>query len=135
MDLKKIFFIVVLTGITAMAVAQTIEDYSRSAVYNANIGNYKAAIEEYDKLIEIDRQNCKAYNSRGVLRETCGDYKGALEDYTSAIYANSEFELAYFNRAMLYVFLLKYDQACIDIRKAKELGHKKADNALIQFCK
>ena len=47
--------------------------------------NYKDAIEDYTKAIEIDPNNVFAYRLRADSKCKLGDYLGAIDDYTKAI--------------------------------------------------
>ena len=47
--------------------------------------NYKGAIEDYTKAIEINPSNALGYRERGRAKEKLEDYQGAIDDYTKAI--------------------------------------------------
>ena len=42
--------------------------------------NYKGAIEDYTKAIEIDPSNAFSYLERGRAKEKLEDYQGAIDD-------------------------------------------------------
>ena len=44
--------------------------------------DYKGAIADYTKAIEIDPNYADAYNNRGIAKDELKDYKGAIADYT-----------------------------------------------------
>ena len=53
-------------------------------------GDLDAAIQDYDKAIELDPQYAKAYNNRGNARYDQGDLDAAIQDYTKAIELNPQ---------------------------------------------
>jgi len=63
-----------------------VEQMDATAYYNRGnskreVDDYKGAIEDYDKAIELNPKFANAYNSRAIAKIFLGDYKGAFEDY------------------------------------------------------
>ena len=54
-------------------------------VRNERSGNYKEAIDDWTRAIELNPKNKLAYNSRAIAKSNSGDIKGAIEDYTKGI--------------------------------------------------
>lgn len=48
-------------------------------------GDFKGAIRDFTKAIELNPDNVEAYANRGVAREASGDVQGAKDDYTKSI--------------------------------------------------
>lgn len=46
-------------------------------------GDYKGALEEFNKAAESDPKNAGAFSGRAISKEQLGDYKGALDDYAT----------------------------------------------------
>ena len=46
---------------------------------------YKDAITDYDKVIELNKQYTIAYSNSGEAKEKLGLYKEAIEDYNKAL--------------------------------------------------
>ncbi|WP_320664884.1 tetratricopeptide repeat protein [Prochlorococcus sp. MIT 1223] len=57
--------------------------YFNRAIIKQRLGDYKDALADFDKTIEIDPDLfCeKPYEKRGQLKEMLGDYEGAIADY------------------------------------------------------
>jgi tetratricopeptide (TPR) repeat protein len=53
------------------------------------------AIADYNKAIELNSTNPRAYNNRGVTQFDKGDWDGALSDYNRAIELDSTFYAPY----------------------------------------
>ena len=64
------------------------EAYNNRAVAKERTGDYKDAIADYDKAIEINPKFAEAYYNRGIAKESTGDYKGAIADWGKAIELN-----------------------------------------------
>jgi len=62
-----------------------LDSYSTSAYNNRGsakieLKDYKSAIKDFNKAIELDPNNATAYCNRATLRRDLKDYKGAIED-------------------------------------------------------
>ena len=69
-----------------------IDMYRIKGVSNQRIGNRKAAISDYSKIIDIDSENYFAWHSRGSMKYKTGDMDGALEDAKKAVELDSSHE-------------------------------------------
>ncbi|HML85044.1 MAG TPA: hypothetical protein PKE52_07785, partial [Bacteroidales bacterium] len=61
-------------------------------------------------------------------------WAGAESDYSAAIDIDDSIPEAWLGRALCRFNLLKNQEACTDLQKAKELGHKLAQEYLDQLC-
>ena len=50
-----------------------------------NNKDFKGVIKDYDKYIELDPKNPKAFGNRAFIKMKLEDYKGAIKDYGKAI--------------------------------------------------
>ena len=67
---------------------------STEALLKRSKGIYRGAIKDYDKAIELDPNDAKAYNFRGYAKWLLGNNDGAMKDFDQAIgldpyYANA----------------------------------------------
>ena len=60
--------------------------------------NFKEAIEDYNKAIELDPKDPKKFNNRGNAQQELEKFKEAIEDYNKAIKLNPTDSKAFFNR-------------------------------------
>jgi len=60
--------------------------------------DYKGAIEDFTKVIEIEPNYKRSYLYRGISKRNLEDYKGAIEDFTKAIEKDPAYESAYLFR-------------------------------------
>ena len=79
------------------------------------------AIQDYDKIIELDPNYADAYNNRGAAFGLKKEHDRAIQDYDKAIELNPEYAEAYDNRGISYEHKGEYDRAIQDFNKAVEL--------------
>jgi Tfp pilus assembly protein PilF len=94
--------------------------YNRGNTYNG-LGNYKQAIEDYGRAIEIKPSCAEAYYNRGLAYYILGNYRQAIEDYSMAIEIRPGYADAYNNRGNAYNVLGNYRQAIEDLNRAIEI--------------
>jgi tetratricopeptide (TPR) repeat protein len=94
---------------------------NRGNVYK-DLGNYRQAIEDYDRAIEINPGFAAAYNNRGIAYKGLGNYRQTMEDYNRAIESNPDYAEAYNNRGNAYKDLGNYRQAIEDYNRAIEIN-------------
>jgi tetratricopeptide (TPR) repeat protein len=121
-----IFFLAALNGYEALA-QQTAADYYKSACAKViTSGNYKGAIKDFTKAIELNPQYDSAYSRRGYCKHFLKQYKEAITDYTKAIEISPGYGDAYYNRALSEYKLQDYNSSIADNTKAIELDPKNA---------
>jgi hypothetical protein len=91
----------------------------------ASLGNYRQAIEDYDRAIESRPGFADAYYNRGVVYQGLGNYRQAIDDYSKAIESKQGFVDAYYNRGVVYLNQGGNISGCRDAQKACELGNCK----------
>jgi tetratricopeptide (TPR) repeat protein len=95
--------------------------------------DYKGAISDYSKALEIDPDNAEGYCKRGLSKNELKDYPGAVADCSKAI--EIEPEGSYYNaRGLCEIKSGQKDSGCLDFKKAVELGYKKAKQASKENC-
>jgi tetratricopeptide (TPR) repeat protein len=94
------------------------------------LGNYKQAIEDYDRAIEIKPDYTDAYYNRGNTYNILGNYKQAIEDYNRAIEIKPGYVKAYLNRGITYARFGNNNLAVNDLKTAAKLGNERAKNFL-----
>lgn len=75
------------------------EDFCERGIRRLDRRDYRAAIEDFNKSIRLNRNHGRAYNNRALAEEQLSDFKGALADYTEAI--RLRYWTATYNRASL----------------------------------
>tara|TARA_E500000331_G_scaffold211172_1_gene202428 strand:+ start:115 stop:2655 length:2541 start_codon:yes stop_codon:yes gene_type:complete len=107
---------------------------------NNRINNFKEAIYNCTKLIELDIEDIEAYNDRSIAKLSLKDFDGAINDATKIIeicedesdeYVDEAYEL----RGQAKRELGDLKGACEDWKKAAELGREDAVKLLEEHCK
>lgn len=100
------------------------DNYVNSANDNLDKKNYPKALEDFNKVIELDSNNAIGYFGRARSKSALGDENGAIADCNKAIEFKPDFSMAYNNRGWSYFKLKKNIEALKDLNKAIELDNR-----------
>jgi tetratricopeptide (TPR) repeat protein len=98
------------------------DDYNRNAIEEQGRGDWKDALADYNKVIELKPDSVAAYYNRASVRQTNGDWSGALDDFNKAVELNPKFVGAYYSRGALKNANGDVDGALADFDKVIELS-------------
>lgn len=139
--MKKLILLFLLKIIVFSTVySQTAEEYIEQGIQKADneyvkYKTYKEAYDLFNKAIELDPNNAKAYYNRGLanynfirrgqyIQEKGEDptsfdnnYYKPISDFTKAIEINPNYAKAYYNRGVIYKYLEEYLKAIADFTK------------------
>lgn len=108
--------------------------YHKTEALNNAITNYDSAII-YSKINGEDFLLVYAYYlNRGICFYKQAQYEKALEDFSYALKLKKNSSAIYANRGNTYFQLKMVNEACLDWRKAKELGEKTVLDSIIKYC-
>ena len=96
----------------------------------AKQGEYKGAIRDYDRVIEIDPNFADAYYNRGVVKVRLKEFQEAIKDFDEAIDLDPKYLYSYVNRGIANAKLGEHKEAVKDFDKAVAL---KPDDAEFYF--
>jgi Tfp pilus assembly protein PilF len=99
--------------------------YNRGTVYG-HLGQYQRTIDDCNEALRLKPDYVNAYNNRGNAYAALGFYQKAIEDYNTAIYLMPDYIPVYINRGNTYLKSGDEKSACLDVRRACELGNCKA---------
>ncbi len=88
---KTLLAFLVPLGTVSVCFGQTAEEWFYSGVAKFNLKDYRGAIADYNKAIELDPTEATAYNNRGHVKLNLEDYRGAIADCNKAIELNPTF--------------------------------------------
>lgn len=98
--------------------------------------NYEAAVEAYNKGLEMDPNADYLYFNRGNAKFELKNYKGARLDYNKTLMINKEYAEAYYGRGRAKLLLTPPDNSgCKDLKTARRMDFKSAKIALQELCK
>ena len=115
---KLVFTILFLP---AVVFAQTAKELNSNGIAKAKDSNYTAAIQEYDKAIQLDSNNATIYFNRGISKAKLKDYQGSIDDYTKSnkLQPNAD---TYFNCAISRYKAADLTGAMADFDKVIEMN-------------
>ena len=87
-----------------------------------NHGEYRSALEHYNKSLKFNPHKHETYNNRGAIYDREGDLESAEKDFTKAIEISS-LPIYYFNRGLVCVKQGKWDKARSDLKNADNKGY------------
>ena len=122
------------TGVFAQTKIPTSIEYFKSGNVKYELDDYRGAIQDYNKAIELNPKDEIAYYNRGNAKSKLEDYHGAIQDYNKAIELNPNDKDAYNFRGIAKFKLGDTNGACLDFSKAGELGLEKAYEAIKRLC-
>ena len=96
-------------------------------------GNDKAAIQYFQKVIELDPRRSDAYFQLGVSYGELGEYQKAISFIDKAIELNPDKSVYYYGRGRVYLLSGDEDKALTDLKKAAEMGSRNAKNYLKRY--
>ncbi len=91
------------------------------------VGDYRGAMADFTKAIELVPNDAKAYRERGCMKADLGDHRGAIADFTKAIEFNPFDSKSYFNRGLEKAKIEDSQRAIADFTKAIELNPDDAE--------
>ena len=110
----------------------TYKEFLDNGICNFYEGNFKNAIEDFNKSIELNKDFSVTYFYRGASYHSIEEYDEAMLDYKKAISLDPKMTDAYYNRAK--IILSRKDiqnpdikKAIADLEKALELDENFAD--------
>ena len=103
------------------------ETYFAQGNAKAALGQYVAAISDFDKAIQLEPDAANAYINRGIAKAELGRYSAAIRDFDKAIQLKPEDADAYSNRGVAKRKLSQYFAAIKDYDKAIQLEPDAAD--------
>jgi tetratricopeptide (TPR) repeat protein len=89
--------------------------------------DFQGAIEDFSRVIQLDRDHAEAYNYRGTAYFWLNQYQQALADYNQAIRLDSKLTIAYYNRAYVRLELGDKAGAIEDFRQGAALSKQEGD--------
>ncbi len=89
-----------------------------------NIGDYKSAIEDYNKLIKINPDKSELFFNRGISKFKLGDDKGALDDFNKTLELNPNYYEASNNRGFIKSKFNDFKGAILDYNNVIRINPK-----------
>lgn len=98
-------------------------------------GDYKGAIKDYSKAIELDSMYAGSYHNRSIAKIELKDYEGALQDLNKAIELDPSNYNSFNYRGIANHNIGNSEEARLDWSIAGELGLYEAYDTIREYCK
>jgi tetratricopeptide (TPR) repeat protein len=134
MKKAKTNFLLLFFPICLFSCGKTAQDYLNEGMAKAKTKDFRGAIANYTKAIEIDPEFSWAYGMRGNTKFALYDYRGAIIDYSKAIELDPNVSSIYAMRGNTRYLLHEKEGACFDWSKAGELGDSSSYNMIQRNC-
>jgi len=95
--------------------------YNRGTYYN-EIKDYKRALLDFNKSIELDVTNYSFYNNRGSIYFLLDQYEKAVADFTECVALKANHKECLYNRSISFYKLKQFNRAFKDANRAEQLG-------------
>ncbi|MER3494549.1 MAG: hypothetical protein C4323_21200 [Mastigocladus sp. ERB_26_2] len=95
--------------------------YNRRGMSHYNLGEYQAAIEDFNQAIKINPNIANYYYNRGLSHYNLSEYQAAIEDLNQAIKLNNNDGDYYYYRGWSRYNLDEYQAAIEDLNQAIKL--------------
>ncbi len=124
--------IVLLLGISVLALGQNTRNYMRAADQFIENGYYEEALDQYSKAIEFDPQNGELYQARALMQVYLERHHEAAEDYMRAAVLGENTPENYLRSADFYLRTGEYSLCRQSVSKAIESKGKYYEAYLLQ---
>ena len=108
---------------------RTANDFFRRGNGRKKVRDYRGAISDYNRSIELNPIFFSAYLQRGILRQEMRDYRGSIYDYSMAIGLNPNLPQAHYYRGISYRKLDQPKLSMLDFQRAAKLFEIKGEIA------
>ena len=75
-----------------------------------NLEKHNEASHSYDKAIEIDSNNFKAYHNKGSALLYLNKFEDAIQFFNKAFEINPNSSISYHNKGNILIFLKQFDE-------------------------
>jgi tetratricopeptide (TPR) repeat protein len=121
-----------LSGHYYASAATDSNDLLNLGIKNFQQGNYKGAVDAFDRALVRNPNDARVYYNRGLLLFQLGDESAALSDFDRALQLNPLYATAYFHRAGARLSLGDQSGGIQDLRLASKLFREQGDRANYQ---
>lgn len=104
------------------------ENYYESGHQKQKSEDYRGAIDDFTKSIQLKPDNEKFYSSRGIAKHELKDYQGAVTDFTEAIRIDPFYADLYYKRGRAKEAMKDYQSAMNDYKEAIRLDTPNTDS-------
>lgn len=116
-----------LVGDSPLATQTKVEDFHKQGVNRVQKKDYKGALKDFNKALQINPNFTEAYCDRGVARFFLGDTKGAIDDWSQTLQIDPNHAEAYDRRGNARSELGDYQGGIKDYTQAVQVDPNYAE--------
>lgn len=133
--MKVLLFLLIPVLVVAGCTSKTSrsKEHLNKGIIEMYESRFDAAIIHFKQAIELDPESYEAYFQYGNCLYTTGKHQEAMQAYDQTVSLNPSFADAYYNRGLLKEMFGDKEGACIDYKKAEELGKPNVSDKT-RFC-
>lgn len=98
------------------------------------LNDIKGAIEDYNYSLQIDSTNINTLFMLAEANNKIGDINSSLIQYNSILNIDTAAAKAYYLRGIIEITKEDYDKACMDFKKAGDLGYFDSYEMIKKYC-
>ncbi len=117
----RLFFFLVLIFSTLNNYAQNARQYFKAGLTFSEAGNYKDAVDQFTRSLELDPEYLSSYLERARACEAMNELQKAADDLQRALSFEQKKEALYYEAARLNYLLSNFDNALELINRSLEL--------------
>jgi tetratricopeptide (TPR) repeat protein len=117
----KLFLFLLLLSISLKNNAQNARQYFKTGLTFSEAGNYKDAVDQFTRSLEIDPEYLSSYLERARAYEAMNELQKAADDLQRALSFEQKKEALYYEAARLNYLLSNFDNALELINRSMEL--------------
>jgi tetratricopeptide (TPR) repeat protein len=117
----KLFLFLLLLSIPLKNYAQNARQYFKTGLTFSEAGNYKDAVDQFTRSLEIDPEYLSSYLERARAYEAMNELQKAADDLQRALSFEQKKESLYYEAARLNYLLSNFDNALELINRSMEL--------------
>lgn len=110
------------------------EGYFFRGVCYGKLNMLTNALNDFEKSISISPESEEDYYNIGYIYHKMGDYSSAIEYFNKAIKINPIYTSAFVSRGNSRIMLGQKELACNDFHQALNLGEKKVQENIDEYC-
>ncbi len=118
-----VFALVLLLLLPGASAAQDVQSLIDQGMQASQAGRYDQALQAFDQALKLKPNDPALISYKATVYYAKGNNAQALQLCEQIIKQNPNFGRAYYQRAMILEKQEKYDQAVVDLQKAKSLGY------------
>jgi tetratricopeptide (TPR) repeat protein len=99
------------------------------------LGDYRGAITDFNKVVSIDKELASAYSLRGICNYNLNEFEKAIQDFSIGIKMNPKDGIAHYYKGTCHLNIGQTEIGCMDLSRAGELGISEAYDLIKEHCK